>query len=281
MTYNIRRRSAFLSLSVAFVALTFICTSCTNTRKLVYLQGTFDTAQLSRVPLLQDTIQIGDMLSIVVYSDNPEATKIYNQAVITTAIGSSAASGGQSGVTGAAAGIAGSTPASGGYLVDDEGNIEFQGLGLLHVQGLTRSTLKDTLASRLKDYLVNPYFSIRFLNYRYTMLGEVVRPGIYGIAEDRISLFQALGQAGDMTFFGRRDDILIIREANGKREFARLDITKPEIMASPYFYIQSGDVVIIEPTKKKVAANDQTAIRAITITTSIISTLAILYSIFK
>jgi polysaccharide export outer membrane protein len=273
------QHSVLLTCGLVFIALTILCSSCTNTRKLVYMQGAFDTTRLSQLAQLQDTIQKGDLLSIVVYSDNPEATKIYNQILITTAGASSAGSGGETGT--ASGGVAGSSPTSGGYLVDEQGNIEFQGLGLLHIEGLTRSTLKDTLAGRLKDFLVNPYFAIRFLNFKFTMLGEVAKPGIYSISSDRISLFQALGLAGDMTFYGRRDNILIIREANGKRDFARLDITKPEIMASPYFYLQSGDVVIFEPNNKKVAANDQTTLRNITIVTSIVSLFAIVYSIFK
>jgi polysaccharide biosynthesis/export protein len=284
MIYSIRQRSILASLGLAFIVLSFLCSSCANTRRLVYMQGAFDTTRLSQVVQLQDTIQKGDLLSIIVYSDNPEATKIYNQALITTGGSNSAGTGGETGGAGggsAGGGLSGSSPSSGGYLVDEEGNIEFQGLGLLHVQGLTRATLKDTLTGRLKDFLVNPYFTIRFLNYRFTMLGEVTKPGIYGIPGDRISLFQALGLSGDMTFYARRDNILVIREANGKRDFARLDITKPEIMASPYFYLQANDVVIIEPNKMKVAANDQSAIRTITISTAIISTLAILYSIFK
>ncbi|HEX3934704.1 MAG TPA: polysaccharide biosynthesis/export family protein, partial [Puia sp.] len=207
MIYNIRQRSIPVSLGLAFIVLSFLCSSCANTRRLVYMQGAFDTTRLSQVIQLQDTIQKGDMLSIIVYSDNPEATKIYNQALITTAGSSSAASGGESSGSGTSGGgITGSSPASGGYLVDEEGNIEFQGLGLLHVQGLTRTTLKDTLTGRLKDFLVNPYFTIRFVNYRFTMLGEVTKPGVYGIPGDRISLFQALGLAGDMSFYGRRDN---------------------------------------------------------------------------
>jgi polysaccharide export outer membrane protein len=128
---------------------------------------------------------------------------------------------------------------------------------------------------------VNPYVTVKFLNYRFTMLGEVSRPGIFSIPGDHISLLEALGLAGDMTFYGRRDNILVIRETNGIRQFARLDITKPDIMASPYFYLQSNDVVIVEPTRKKVAANDQTVVRNISIAASIISTLALIYSIFK
>jgi polysaccharide biosynthesis/export protein len=242
---------------------------------LIYMRGKFDTAALSKVTYQEPIIEKGDILSIIVYSDNPEATRIYNQTVISVA-GSSAAA-----VSVGSTSTTGASPTSGGYLVDENGNINFQGLGVMHVGGLTRSGLKDSLDARLKNYLSNPYYSIRFLNYRFTMLGEVARPGVYSISGDRVSLLDALGMAGDMTFFGRRDSILVVRETMGKREFARLDMTKPEILISPYFYLQSGDVVIIEPTRKKIAANDQTLVRNVSIATAIISTIAILYSVFK
>lgn len=276
MQFYIVRRSLLGSAAViAFLACTL--PSCVNTRSLIYMQGKFDTAQLREVSVKENIIQKGDILSIIVYSDNPEATKIYNQSLITTG-GAGVLGGGSN--TGSQS-VAGNTPSSGGYQVDEKGDIQFQGLGVLHVDSLTKVQLKDTLIGRLKDYLVNPYVTIKFISYKFTMLGEVARPGIFSIPNDHISLLEALGMAGDMTFYGRRDNILVVREQNGKREFARLDITKPDIMASPYFYLQSNDVVIVEPTKKKVAANDQTTFRNISIAASIISTLALLYSIFK
>jgi polysaccharide export outer membrane protein len=256
----------------------FMLTSCANIRQLTYIQGAFDTAALSKIPGVDPLIQKGDILSIIVYSDNPEATRIYNQALITTASpGAASLSGGASASGG---GLSGGSPTTGGYLVDENGNIEFQSLGLIHIDGITRSQLRDTLNARLKPFLVNPYFTIRFQNYRFTMLGEIGKPGIYPFPSDRINLFEALGLAGDMTFYGRRDNVLVIRETNGVRTYARLDLTKPEIMASPYFYIQQNDVVIFEANKKKVAANDQTTLRNITIATSVISLFAILYTIF-
>jgi polysaccharide export outer membrane protein len=270
------RLKLLLTLGVAVVGLAGVLPSCTNTRNLVYMQGQFDTAKLREVSVKENIIQKGDLLSIIVYSDNPEATKIYNQPLITTA-GSGASGAG----AGATEGLAGVAPTSGGYLVDEKGNIEFQGLGLLHVDSLGKRQLEDTLIEKLKNFLVNPYVTVKFLNYRFTMLGEVAHPGIFSIPGNRVSLLEALGIAGDMTFYGRRDNILVIRETNGVRQWARLDITKPDIMASPYFYLQTNDVVIIEPNRKKVAANDQTALRDITIASSIISTLALLYTIFK
>ena len=273
-------RKSLLVYGLVGIFFIVVCSSCGNTRQLVYMQGGFDTAALSKVEYKEPIIQKGDLLSIVVYSDNPDATKIYNQSLILTpsSTGAAAAAGGAAVSSG---GFAGVSPTAGGYLVDEKGNIEFQGLGVLHVDSLTRAQLKDTLDMRFKDYLINPYYSIRFLNSHVTMLGEVQRPGIFPIAGDRLSILEALGDAGDMTFYGRRDNILVIRTVLGKREFARLDMTKPDILASPYFYLQADDVVIVEPTRKKIAANDQTVVRNISIAASIISTLALLYTIFK
>jgi polysaccharide biosynthesis/export protein len=254
-----------LPFAFGFVLICISCgvCSCGSTRQLTYLQGSFDTAKLSQIVTTDYLIQKGDLLSIIVFSDNLEATRIYNQPLV------------------AAAGASGGSGSAGGYLVDENGFIEFQGLGRVHVDGLTKSQLKDTLNEKLANFLVNPYCTIRYMNNKFTILGEIGHPGVFNIPGDRLSMFEALGLSGDMTFFGRRDNIMVIREVNGKREFARLDITKPEVMASPYFYLQPNDVVIIEANKKKIAENDQVTFRNITIATSIISTIAILYSIFR
>lgn len=253
--------------------------SCVNTRQFTLMQGQFDTARLSQVNVSEAVIQKGDLLSIIVYSDNPGATAIFNQSVIMNAGNASNtnAGGGTGSTTGTITGVA---PASPGYQVDDKGNIQFQGIGLLHVEGLTKRQLSDTLDSKLKEFLKNPYYTIRFLNYRFTMLGEVNHPGIFSIPGEKVNLLEALGLAGDLTFYGRRDNVLFIRQNNGKREFARLDLTKPEIMASPYFYLQQNDVVIVEANKKKAVANDQITTRNVSIAATVVATLAILYSIF-
>ena len=113
------------------------------------------------------------------------------------------------------------------------------------------------------------------------MLGEVGHPGFINIPGERSNLLEAIALAGDLTFYGRRDNVLVIRENNNKREFARLDLTKPDIMKSPYFYLQQNDMVIVEPNKKKAAQNDVVTIRNIGIATSLVTTFAVLYSIFR
>jgi len=228
-------------------------------------------------------IQKGDLLSIIVYSDNPEATKIYNQSlIVSSSSGSSIGGSTDAGVGGSPGLSGGGSITAPGYLVDENGDIRFQGLGILHIEGMTIADVKKLLDSKLKDTLLtNPYYNIRFLNYRFTMLGEITRPGIFTIPSGHINLLEAFALGGDLTFYARRDNILIIREINGKREFVRLDVTRPDIMASPYFYLQQNDMVIVEQNKKKSIANDQLTTRNIGIATSIISTIAILYSILR
>ena len=241
------------------------------------MQGKFDTAALSQINVSDPVIRKGDLLNIIVYSDNPQATSLFNQPLINSSASSGAAASGG----GSSTPSLGTAPVSSGYLVDERGNIAFQGIGFLHVEDLTRGQLIDTLNSRLGEFLKNPYYSIRFLNYRVTMIGEVSRPGVYTLPGERVNILEAIGLAGDLTFYGRRDNVLVMRENNGKREFARLDLTKPEIMSSPYFYLQQNDMVIVEPNKKKIAANDQVTARNVSIAATVISTLAILYSIFR
>jgi polysaccharide export outer membrane protein len=179
------------------------------------------------------------------------------------------------------ANISGTTPTAAGYQVDGDGNIIFQGLGKIKVEGLTKAALKDTLDVLLSPYLQHPYYSIRFLNYKFTMMGEVVRPGIISIPGERINILEAIAMAGDLTQFADRDSVFVIRETNNKREFAWLNLTKPDIMASPYFYIQQNDIYIVEPNKRKSVAGDITTTRNITLLLALVSTFAIVYSLFR
>jgi len=263
------------------ICLPVLFCSCANTRQFTYMQGKFDTASLKAVNIPEPIIQKGDLLSIVVYSDNPTATALYNQSLITVTNASSSSGGGANNGTASGSTMSGASPSTSGYLVDEKGFIQFQGLGLIHVEGLTRATLKDTLINRLNPFLKNPYANVRFLNYRFTMLGEVAHPGIFSIPGEHVNLLEAFGMAGDLTFYGRRDNVLIIREKNGLREWQRLDLTKPDIMGSPYYYLQPNDVVYVEANRKKIVANDQVTVRNISIAATIVSTLAILYSIFR
>ncbi|MBW7893079.1 MAG: polysaccharide biosynthesis/export family protein, partial [Chitinophagaceae bacterium] len=156
--------------------------SCKTTRPVQYLTGPIDTAAISRISLPEPRIQKGDLIGITVYSDNPEATAIFNQQM-NTAMASDAVSGSGSGA-----------PAMPGYLVDTRGNIRFQVLGELHIEGLTKAELESLLKEKLAGvYLSNPYFNIRFLNYKFTILGEVAKQGVYNIPGENINILEAIG----------------------------------------------------------------------------------------
>jgi polysaccharide export outer membrane protein len=225
--------------------------ACINTRPIQYIQGKFDTAQLSKILFQEPVIQYADLISIMVYSDNATLTAIYNQ------------------------------PNTGGYLVDEKGNIQMQGVGELHVEGLTKAQLTDLLNSKLRTYLKNPFYSIRFLNYKITVLGEVQKEGPFTVQNEKVSILEAIGLAGGLTIYAKRENVMIIRESNGIRDFARLDLTNPEIFNSPYFFLKQNDVIVVEQTRNKIANSDQTTVRNISIATSVISTLIFLYTVFK
>jgi polysaccharide export outer membrane protein len=265
-----RRSSLLKNLLFAIVGLWIMhsMSSCGTTKGMIIVRGPFDTAKLSKINPVEPIIRKGDILSIIVFSDNPDATKIYNQSIVSASISSSSSGGGPSAT-------------AAGYQVDEDGNIVFQGIGKIRVEGLTKAALKDTLDARLSPYLQNPYYSIRFLNYKFTMMGEVTRPSVISIPGERINILEAIALAGDLTSFADRDSVFVIRETNNKREFAWLNITKPEIMASPYFYIQQNDIIIVEPNKKKSVANDIITARNVSIALAFISTFAIVYSLFR
>jgi len=265
------------------IILMVIFTSCGTTRPYTYMQGGFDTTSYSKIPTFDPKIKMGDLLSIIVFSDNPEASSIYNRGgatalqLPTTPSGGGATNAASSGT--ASGGASGASPQ--GYLVDEKGNITFRDLGVLHVAGLTRGQLTDTLNTRLTDYLNHPYCNVRFINYKFRMLGEFAKPGEFSVPDEKINILEAIAMAGDLTQYGRRDNVLIIREDSGQRVFGRMDLTKPDIMKSPFFYLQQNDLVIVEQNRKKSVANDVVTLRNISIATSIVTVAAVIYSIFR
>lgn len=260
------------------LALSFLLFSCRTSRPVQYLQGPIDTAALSRIQLPEPLIQKGDLIGITVYSDNPTATAIFNQQMNTSLLPNATSGAGIEGATASAGAASQSMP---GYLVDANGNIRFQLLGELHVEGLTKAGLENLLKEKLSGkYLSNPYCNIRFLNYKFTMLGEVTRQGVYTIPGERISILEALGMAGDITMFGLKDSITVVRETNGKRSFGYLDVSKPEVFASPYYYLQQNDIVIVKANPKKPDISEQTASRNLARVATITSLLVSLTLIF-
>jgi len=138
------------------------------------------------------------------------------------------------------------------YLVDADGNINFPVLGKLKVAGVTTQQLGDQITQQLTTYLVEPIVNVRLTNFKITVMGEVKLPGTYTVPNERITLIEALGLAGDLTIQAKRSPILLIREKNGKREFITVDLTNKALFNSPYYYLAQNDVLYVEPNKAKV-----------------------------
>lgn len=255
----------------ALILMLWMLPSCTTYKQLQYLQGDIDSTAYSKFKVPEQRIQKGDQISIAVFSDNAAASAIFNTGNLTqqqTPLAMNAATG---------------VTASGNvYDVDLNGDIFFPQIGRLHVEGLTKDGLTHLLNSKLSGSLLqNPYYVIRFLNLKVTVFGDVNSPGIYPINRANTNIFEALTLAGDMTYYGRRDNVLVIREKDGQRVFARLDVTKPEVFNSPYYYLQQNDIVFVDMRKGKVSSGDQAWMRNVTFGLSILTAFTIIANLFR
>ncbi len=156
--------------------------------------------------------------------------------------------------------------------------IDFPVVGKLRISGLTISQLKDTLAMKLDQYLKNPIVNARILNYKITVLGEVVHPASYTLQSERISVVDALGMAGDLTIYGKRENVLLIREENAVRKFVRLNLNSSAIFQSPYYYLKQNDVLYVEPNKARIASTDAQTVRNLSILTSVVTLIIVIVS---
>ncbi len=233
----------------------------------LYLQG-IDTALVTELLYQEPKIQKGDLLTIIIYSDNMEAVSIYNQPQNAGAASMGAmASPSVMGAMGR------------GYQVDARGMIQLHKVGLLLVEGKTRQEVEAMIIEPLREELNNPYVVVRFANRRVTVLGEVNRPGVIELPDQQITILQAIGLSGDLTVFGRRDNILVVREENNVRTMARLNIRDPDIFSSPYFYLKQNDFVYVEPTTRKTAGNDAIFVRNVSVVASLLSVVTLAISL--
>lgn len=258
-----------------FVLILAVVSSCKPSRDLVYFsnleESDIDTTK-TITNLVTPTIQPDDVLGITVNSLSVESNMLFNQGVLGT-LGSPVADGADQ-----------KTRDVEGYLVDQQGYINFPVIGRIKLGGLTRAAATDTIQNILnRDYVENPTVNIRFLNFKVTVVGEVKRPLTYVITTERINVLEAIALAGDMTAVGKRENVLIIRENNGKRTLLRVNLNDKNLLNSPNYYLQQNDIVYVEADSYKAAqaslrrTNIQFAL-SITLTALTIATLAITLS---
>ena len=219
-------------LSLLFVL--FLTTSCASRKELVYLQSGSNTKELvSYEPVLQPD----DVVMIVVSSENPEVAAPYNLKAITVQGDTENGIGTQRMQT---------------YILDKEGKIEFPLLGTISLSGLTKTQAVAKLKELLKDHVNDAVINFRILNFKITVLGEVQKPGTYPVTSERITLLEAIGMSGDLTIYGNRTNVLLIREKNGTKTMERIDLTKSDFLNSSAYYLSQNDVVYVEPNKTRI-----------------------------
>lgn len=223
---------SFITISVLF--------SCTSNKNITYLQSNGEQLITGQSNTYEPVLKSDDVLMIVVSAENSEVAAPYNMKLVSVLDNSE---------------IATTRERIQTYLIDKEGSIEFPMLGKIKLVGLTRLEAINKLKLLLTYHIKDPLVNIRILNFKVSVLGEVNKPGVHTIQSERITLLEALSLSGDLTIYGKRNSILIIREKDGEKMIHKVDITKRDFINSPYYYLSQNDVVYVEPNKTKVNAS--------------------------
>ena len=250
-----------LLLPIMVVTMILMMVGCGSSKEVAYWQN-IDSISLAASKGLYDAkIMPKDELTILVQTTDPLTSEPFN-------LRSTGQTSSKNQIT--------------GYLVDNDGMINFPMVGKIHVAGLTKTECEDLIKSKIQPYLArteNPLVSVRTSSYRITVIGEVNRPGVIPVSTEKISLVEALAEAGDMTIYGKRDNVLLVREdKSGEKHKVRLNMNDANIINSPYYYLQQNDIVYVEPHKVKArntffGSNTSIFYSVIGITTSLVSLL--------
>jgi len=253
-----------------FTALAFaaLLSSCVNTKKVTYFNDVTDSARILSKASLEPVIQKKDILSITVSSLSNEATVIFNTPNLPLTPSAAANP---------------NSPQTAGYLVGDDGTIKFPVLGNIPAAGLTQKQLENNITQQLidKKLLFDPIVSSRFLNFRVTVLGEVNHPGVITVPSEQISILEAIGDAGDLTIYGLRNNVMLIRQEGPDKIIKRLDLNSSKLLQSPYYFLKSNDVVYVEPGKAKVTSTSITQQRLPIILSGLSLLIILLVNVFK
>ena len=215
---------------LSFMLVVLLLFSCNSKRKIYYMQDLSVGVQSEMNAYADPVVKSGDQLSIMIHSPNTESLLVYNLTA------PNQGGGAQNAI---------------GYLVDDKGYIMLPKIGQLKAGGLNFSQLRDSILLKVNPYLKDPVVNIRFVNFKYTVLGEVTRPGTYTGTDNDINILQAIGNAGDLTINAHRHTVLLLRQTNDGRMVWRIDLTQQNILKEPYYRLQSGDVIYVEPNKTR------------------------------
>ena len=232
---------SYKKLVFSILAVVLALSSCSSVKDIVYFQNKLVDQPEMIGKHAGVVIQPKDMISIVVSSKNPELAAMFNLPVITYQAGSEVSQ------------LSGYNQRLMGYVVDNDGMIDFPVLGEIKVVGMTRWELADMIKKMLIEggYLSDAVVTVEFLNFKVSVMGEVQNPGTFTIEGDKVTVLQALALARDLTIFGRRDNVVVIREHEGNRVIYEINLTDVDLFKSPAYYLQQNDVVYVQPNEVK------------------------------
>ncbi|SHN28222.1 polysaccharide biosynthesis/export family protein [Chitinophaga sp. CF418] len=260
-------------------AMSLYFTSCSSPKNIAYFKDIPDSVRktaIDQATFYTPPIQPDDILQVSIQTLDPSATALLNQQnTATWPIDGSPLS------PGSATGTGSSNSSISGYLVDKDGYVVLPLIGKVFVKGKTTDVVRDEVRGKAAEYYKDPVVNVRFVNFKITVLGEVTKPSSYIMPNEKVTLLDALGMAGDLTIYGRRENILLIRDAGVKKEFIRFNLNDSKMFTSPYFYLRQGDVIYVEPNKTKVESTDVAKTRNFTIAVSLLSLIVVLATRLK
>lgn len=248
-----------------FPLLLMLLISSCSVKKIVYFNDLpADTTRILKqaAAFTEPVIQSDDILSITIQTLDPTTAAVANQAVAVQAVGASSATN------------VGSQVIS-GFLVDKDGYVHMALIGKVEVKGLNTYQARERITALASQYYKDPTVQVRFANFKITVLGEVNRPATYTVPNEKVTVLDALGLAGDLTIYGKRENVLLVRDQEGQKELVRLNLNESDVFSSPYFYLRQNDVIYVEPGKAKAAANNAARTQTFAIIGSVLSVLIV------
>lgn len=230
-------KQSFFFRPIILILISLFVFSCASRKEVAYYQNIDQLPNLENSASYETRLQPDDLLMIIVMAENPEVAAPFNLPSVVMQSNTEFET---------------QQLRINSYLVDSNGFIQFPIIGAIKLGGLTRTEAVSKMNQELSKYITKPSVNLRILNFKITVQGEVTQPGVHNITSERITLAEALSLSGDLTVYGKRDNILIIREKDGKKQAARVDITKADFLNSPYYYLSQNDIVYVEPNKTKV-----------------------------
>lgn len=229
---KLNKRSLYLKLSLVGIVM-FLLYSCNSSKNIVYYQDVDAIAELNVPPAQEIVLMPGDKISVIVSCKDPKLTELFNLTYVSQKLGGASGNGQVS-----------------GYTIDSEGFIDVPAIGKVHVAGITRKEAEDKVKQTIiaQEQATEAVVTIEFMDLNIEILGEIARPGRYAIDKDVFTLIEALSAAGDLTIYGKRENVLVMRKENGVQKSYRVNLcSAQDVFNSPAFYLKQNDIIYVEP----------------------------------